>query len=80
VGDFIAKENIPVGEALAYSRGQRVAADAVKANGWDDLVVGEGTKEARQIQAEITGQPVEDFETRTTTSAGARAAAKTQEG
>jgi hypothetical protein len=56
VGDFIAKDNIPVGGVLAYTRGQVVTADAVKANGWQDLVVGVGTKEARAIHAEITGQ------------------------
>jgi hypothetical protein len=60
VGAYIAKENIPLGEALAYTRGQRVEADAVKDNGWEDLVVGENTKEARQIAADITGQPAED--------------------
>jgi hypothetical protein len=32
----------------------------VKANGWDDLVVGENTKEARAIVADITGQPTEE--------------------
>jgi Tfp pilus assembly major pilin PilA len=60
VGAFIAKDNIPVGGVLAYTRGQRVEADAVKANGWDDLVVGENTKEARAIVADITGQPTEE--------------------
>jgi hypothetical protein len=74
VGDFIAKDNIPVGGVLAYTRGQRVTADAVKANDWQDLVVGEGTKEAREIAAEITGRPVEDFDTKT--SAPAKPAAK----
>ena len=80
MGAYIAKQNIPVGEALAYSRGQRVEADAVETNGWGDLVVGENTKEAREIRAEVTGRPVEDFETKATAPAGARAAAKTQEG
>lgn len=74
MGAFVAKENIALGEALAYTRGQRVEADAVKANNWQDLVVGENTKEARAIQAEITGQPVE--ETATPTS---RLAASTTE-
>jgi hypothetical protein len=60
VGAFIAKDNIPVGGVLAYTRGQRVEADAVKANGWDDLVVGENTKEARAIVADITGRPGEE--------------------
>ena len=75
MGAFIAKQNIAVGEALAYSRGQRVEADAVKANGWEDLVVGEDTKEAREIKAEITGRDPSDFETKTSTPA-TRAASK----
>jgi hypothetical protein len=52
----IAKSDIPVGGVLAYTRGQKVDAEAVKANGWEDYVVGENTKEARAIIAEITGQ------------------------
>lgn len=73
---FLAKQNIAVGEALAYSRGQRVEADAVKANGWQDLVVDEGSKEAAEILADITGRPAADFETKTTPAA--RAGAKTE--
>lgn len=76
MGDFVAKDNIPFGGVLAYTRGQRVSADAVKANGWEDLVVGEGTKEAAAIHADITGQPAED----TKTTPAARAGAKPQEG
>jgi hypothetical protein len=74
---FIARENIAVGEVYAYTRGQRVDAEAVKANGWEDLVVGDGTKEAREIQADITGRDPADFETKT--SAPAKPAA-TKEG
>jgi hypothetical protein len=59
---MIAKENIPAGGVLAYTRGQYVEADAVKANGWEDLVIGENTKEARAIYAEITGDPVDEPE------------------
>jgi Tfp pilus assembly major pilin PilA len=77
VGAYIARENIAVGEALAYTRGQRVEADAVKANGWEDQVVGEGSKEALAIQADINGQPVEAD---TKTSAPAKATAQTREG
>lgn len=76
MGAYIARQNIAVGEALAYTRGQRVEADAVKANGWEDLVVGENTKEAAAIHAEFTGQPVED----TKPSAPAKPAATTKEG
>lgn len=68
----IAKSDIPFGGVLAYTRGQYVEADAVKANGWEDYVVGEGTKEARAIQAEITGDPVDEPEP-------SRPAAKTTE-
>lgn len=59
---FVAKENIPFGGVLAYTRGQYVEADAVKANGWEDLVVGENTKEARSIHADITGDPIDEPE------------------
>ena len=48
------------GGALAYTRGQVIAADAVKANGWDDYVVGRDTETARSILAEITGDVVEE--------------------
>jgi hypothetical protein len=54
---YVAKNDIPAGGVLAYTRGQYVEADAVKANGWEDLVVGENTREARQIHADITGDP-----------------------
>jgi hypothetical protein len=77
VGAFIAKANIPWGGVLAFSRGQRVEADAVKANGWEDLVVGENTKEAREIKAEVSGRPVADFEVSDgTTTTASRAAAQ----
>ena len=76
MGAYIARENIAVGEALAYTRGQRVEADAVKANGWEDLVVGENTKEAAAIHAEITGQPVDD--TKTSAPASRTTAPKTE--
>jgi len=62
VSGYIAKSDIPWGGVLAYTRGQRVEADAVEANGWQDYVVGENTKETRQIKADITGRPVEDFQ------------------
>jgi hypothetical protein len=76
----IARTNIAVGEALAYTRGQRVEPDAVKANGWEDLVVGEDTKEGREIKAEVTGRPVEDFDTKTTSRSAAAASGSEQKG
>jgi hypothetical protein len=77
VGDYIAKTDIPVGGVLAYTRGQRVTADAVEANGWQDHVVGDNTQEAREIKAELTGRDPADFETKKTP---ARPAASKQEG
>lgn len=77
MGAYVAKSDIPWGGVTAYTRGQRVEADAVKANGWEDLVVGENTKEAREIAAEVTGRPVEDFETKPATTTSSRAAATT---
>lgn len=62
----IARTNIALGEALAFTRGQTVP------DAWLDehpehreSVVGDNTKEAREIKAEITGRPVSDFETKT---------------
>lgn len=81
MSSFIAKSDIPWGGVLAYTRGQRVEADAVKANGWEDLVVGDGTKEAREIKADVTGRPISDFETGSgTTTASRTATTKNQEG
>lgn len=81
---FVVKENIPVGGVLAFTRGQVITdADVVERNGWQDFVVGDGTKEAREIKAEMSGQPVGDFETSSGTTSTGRAAAKpttTQEG
>lgn len=78
---YVAREDIPWGGVLAYTRGQTVEADAVEANGWQDRVVGENTKEARQIKADLTGRPAEDFETISTATSSRRTAANTpQEG
>lgn len=75
---FVAKENIPIGGVLAANRGSTVEGDWVEANGLQEYVVGENTKEAREIKAEITGRPVEDFQT---TRSGSTTAARTsQEG
>ncbi len=60
---FVAHSDIYLGTARAYTRGQTVEADAVEANGWQDYVVGENTKEAREIKAEITGRKPSDYET-----------------
>jgi hypothetical protein len=77
VGAFIAKDDIPSGTVLAYTRGQAVPADVVKEHGLEDYVVGENTKEAREIKAEVTGRPASDFETSSSTAtATGRGAAK----
>jgi hypothetical protein len=84
VGTFIAKDDIPSGTVLAYTRGQTVSADVVKEHGLEDYVVGENTKEAREIKAKATGRPVSDFETSsgtaTTTSRAAAKSSTSQEG
>ena len=68
------------GGALAYTRGQVIAADAVEANGWQDYVVGRDTQEARQILADVTGEPVEEpKQTRTSRSAGTSTTSTTEE-
>lgn len=69
MGNLIAKTDIPWGGVNAYTRGQNVSPEAVEANGWQDLVVGENTKEAREIKAGLTGRPVADFETTKATAA-----------
>jgi hypothetical protein len=77
VGRYVATQNIALGEALAYTRGQSVEADAVKANGWQEFVVPDDSPEAAAIKAEITGRPAEDFGGKTTPAARA---GKQQEG
>lgn len=73
---YIARDNIPFGGVLAYTKGQRVEADALEAHPeWRDLVVGEGAKEARQIMADVTGETLADSDTPTTNR---RAAATTE--
>lgn len=75
---FVAREDIPWGGVLAYTRGQTIEADAVKDNGWEDRVVGENTKEAREIKAEITGRPISDFEPGNSPATPARRAPATE--
>jgi hypothetical protein len=72
---MVAKENIPWSGVLAYTRGQYVEADIVEQHGWQDYVVGENTKEGREIKADVSGRPVEDFEAEPKSS---RAAVKTE--
>ncbi len=62
MSEFVVKSDIPFGSALAYTRGQTITKDAVEQNGWQDFVVGRNTKEARQIVAEVTGEPFDDDE------------------
>lgn len=74
MSDFVVKSDIPFGSALAYTRGQTITADAVEANGWQDYVVSANTKEARQIMAEVTGEPADDGDS---ARQSAKASAKT---
>lgn len=76
---FIARTDIPWGGVLAYTKGQTITdTEAIERNDWKDLVVGENTREAREIKAEITGRPVSDFEPGNSTAAPARRASATE--
>ena len=46
---YIATQEIFVGTARAHNVGDEVPAENVKANGWEDLVVGSDTKTAKVI-------------------------------
>jgi hypothetical protein len=76
---LLVKENISVGGVFAYTRGQSIEQQAVTVNGWDDYVVSADTKEGRELQAEITGRPVSDFETATASTPTSRRAADKSE-
>ena len=56
----VAVADIPFGDpgrgVYAYRKGDRVSAEAVKANGWDDYVAGPDTKTAKKAVAETTGE------------------------
>ncbi len=69
---FVVVQDIAHGGVLAYTRGQTITEQAVKDNGWDDHVAAAGTKAAAEVQAEITGRDVSEFQT---TSGGGRTAA-----
>jgi hypothetical protein len=66
---FVALEDIPFGGVLAYTRGQTLTEQAVTDNGWQDSVAAVGTKAAAEVQAEITGRDVSEFQTTTTRTA-----------
>jgi hypothetical protein len=73
VGDFSRKRTSRSGWRLGlHPRPDASSADAVEDNGWQDYVVGENTKEAREIKAEITGRDISDFETKTAPAAAPR--------
>lgn len=73
MSDFVAKEHIYSGDpgrgVIAYAKGQTIAADVVKANNWQDQVVGVNTKEGRQIVAELTGEQVDSGSAATSSNA-----------
>lgn len=75
---FVVTEDIPVGGVLAYSRGQTITEQAVTDNGWQDSVAAVGTKAAAEVQAELTGRDVSEFQT--STRRASSAPATTQEG
>lgn len=76
----VVKTDIPWGGVLAHTRGQVVENDVVEANDWQDYVVGENTKEAREIKAEVSGRDISDFEPETSSSrSSSRASAKSTE-
>lgn len=76
---LVVTEDIPVGGVLAYSRGQTITEQAVTDNGWQDYVAAAGTKAAAEVQAEITGRDVSEFQT-SRSAKSADAPTKTQEG
>jgi hypothetical protein len=60
--DWVAKQHIYAGDpgrgVIAHAKGDRVSAERVKANGWEDQVVAAGSREGRQVLADVTGEPV----------------------
>jgi hypothetical protein len=80
VSRSVVKQDIPWGGVLVHTRGQVVENDVVEAQGWQDYVVGENTKEAREIKAEVSGRDVSDFEPESTSSrSSSRASAKNEQ-
>ena len=60
---FIAVQDIPWGGVLAYTRGQTIPESIVNEHGWQDYVSGAGTKAAAEVQADVSGRDVSDFQT-----------------
>lgn len=73
---FVVVQDIPHGGVLAYTRGQTIAEQAVEDNGWHDHVAAAGTKAAAEVQAEITGRDVSEFQTTASKGSAAPAAAE----
>ena len=71
MSEYVAKQHIYAGDpgrgVIAHAKGDRVSAERVKANGWEDHVVGANTREGRQIVAELAGEPLADEPVKTTT-------------
>ncbi len=76
---FIAVEDIPLGGVLAYTRGQTITEQAVNDNGWHDSVAAAGTKAAAEVQAEITGRDVAEFQTTTRSAKSSSDGASTEQ-
>lgn len=77
-GRSVVKIDIPWGGVLAYTRGQMIDNEVVEANGWQDYVAGEGTKEGREVRADVSGLDVSAFET-SKSSTSSRSAKTTTE-
>lgn len=54
----IATQQLFIGYALAHNPGDRVPAENVKANGWEDGVANEGTKAANEALGIAESEPV----------------------
>ncbi|WP_326564555.1 hypothetical protein [Micromonospora peucetia] len=59
MSDPIATSDIPFGDpgrgVFAFRKGDRVPADLVESNNWQDFVSGAGSKSGQQAQAEAAG-------------------------
>lgn len=64
---FVATSDIPFGDpgrgVYAFRKGDRVSAELVEENGWQDFVSGAGTKAGQQAVTEVTGDSGTDTTT-----------------
>lgn len=54
----VVTRDIPIGDVgsgvFYYRAGDKIDAETVKANGWDDYVTGPSTKAAEQVTSDLT--------------------------